>query len=514
MHYHPISHAVRVIILLALLSSFFTCSESGSAAIEYPVKIVMHSNEDQSHLAPLADSTDDDSERLRQRPDITLNANETVIQVQNINLDNDSHEEQVIALKDLSDPNSSIRIVIADFDNSRNSYTRSWETDTHAVNLRTFRLNLQDINGDRTLEIVASGINSANDVTLDIYQIVSLYSERLMYFPICQLSSDGTIDLIDNSTSDEYEYYTAAPSSGKSVPIVLFRINPETDEYTDTIKETYAYSYGIGRYELVSRNKITQKEVGESQLQVLFQSNSDELFADYIRGIWFRVDEQGAILPEIVSFDPIQKEIVFFSKNVEEIYHWKYSRRSLYNILTIYSENAMLQSIKPNFTISISSLSQLSVVITDNRAGEQWIHDQWGGKYIRSSELTEKLENKLQPPKMMGTPTILNGDYSNEENGILSFSYPHFIWKKNNTVKQGGYAILSMPSSEESNATVLALKSIEDNGLAIEDSVYMLEYNETATEMTITLKPATTNVYRIRESSGAPLIFTRIGTPK
>ncbi|RPJ07418.1 MAG: hypothetical protein EHM28_07225 [Spirochaetaceae bacterium] len=509
-------------ICTAILLFFFSCFGTDTDR-QFPKKIIMNAGQTDSpaSLRYLSDKADNPV----RRPDISLESNEGIVYVVNVNLDMDAHEEQVIAVKDNTTPDAPVKIITADFDSTRNIYIRSWETSTKAVNIGTLRINLKDISQDQIPEIIASGTDSSGKITLDIYRNMSPYSSQLFYSSACSLIADGTIEIIENTIGAMYSAYggSQAGFDAGAFPIVLLRSNPETQDYTDAIREIYSFQPASGHYELRHQETISQKAVGESQLSVLYQSANVDLFADYLKGVWQRVDENGKQLQQILSFDPFNKEIIFFMDNIQEIYRWKYSHRSLYNMLLIYTENALLTSIKPNVTVVLSSLTEISIQINDYGAIEQWLNDQWGGKYTRISKDSDNLQSEYAVINSESSTTntgsadaglsaplhsMLSGTFKNETGDELVFNDRNFIWKTADKKLEGGFAILFIQESGKSRL-VLSMKIIEDHGLVVTNKVFHIGIRETSDKIEITLTPAVWGVYGISESRGAPLTFRR-----
>jgi hypothetical protein len=491
----------------------FACADDeGGTAGKFPKKIIPMIEGEHSSSLP-GNAAEIDLESYTEQLEIALRPEESLIQVLNTNLDVDTADEQIIVVKDTKREDAPVKIVVADFDFNRNRYIRSWETTLGAVNERTFRLEVKDIVGDHSLQIVASGVNKNGAATLDIFKPLSTTGARLSYIAIFKLESLGNIEIIETERDGAY---TSAGRNGASFQIVAYTGNSESEYYTDVIRDTYAYSAGDGKYRLQHSEKIQAEKAGEAQLAALYQSSSPEPFKNFIKGIWYKADETGKGVDKILAFDPENEDIAFYSNGVEEAYKWKFSRRSLYNTLYIYAENALLKSVQPNITVSLHALNELSIAVTEYSTMEQWLNEQWGGKYVRLNKTQNLAREQAGEAPVAISKLLLEGSYTSPNAISLFFKYPAFGWTEGEKLLEGGFAVLEF-HNDGSTEYVLSLKIIEEQGLKITDLFYTIDFQETLDPFTplsaFTLTPAQTTAYGMRESKGQPIVFTRSPAP-
>jgi hypothetical protein len=450
-----------------------------------------------------------DVETYSQQPEVSLKEGEQLIQIFSVNLDQDAVSEQIIIVKDIQSREGAVKMIIADFDGSLGRSVRTWETNFGAVNERTIRIDVKDVVGDRSLQIVASGITERGTVFLDVFKPLFFGSSRLTYTPICRLEANGSIDIIENEQSVEFG---GGRRFGESFPIVIFRSNPEAGYYSDTIRDTYSYNSSTATYELAHSETMQAEKSGEAQLASLFQSAAPEPYKNYIKGIWYKTDEEGLNEEKLLAFDPTAEEIAFYTKGAQEVYRWKYSRRSLYNTLEVYTENALLKSIQPNITVTLHSPDALSIAITEYSAMDQWLNEQWGGKYTRlNDKQVQEHEKSFDGSRVMKKP-FLAGEYKTGSGISITFHYPAFQWKDQTKNTQGGFTVIEFPSNNTIEY-ILSLKVIEDQGLKNIELFYVIKTPDKQKGDTLltsfTLEPALTTVYGIQELKEQPLTFVR-----
>jgi hypothetical protein len=498
----------KLILLLLFVPLIFYCSGNNKQGIltHYPKKIIPKFNKDQfqtrSHLTL-------DSHRIyaeKQNPEISISPDDSLIQVMNKNLDIDSQDEQIIVVKSKDNAESVMRILIADFDSVRGHYIQTWEGTTNAVHTNTFTLNLRDVVGDHQWELVCQGTNSQGDLTLNIFHRTPAFGFTISYYPICTIVSNGTIDIIEVERDPSY---LLGHRFGESFLIVAYRSDPENHTFSHIIKETYFFSRSSDRYEIQSQIRLSSEKVEASHLNTIISSSTPDLYEEYLQGFWYRpVQQAGSETHEsILFFDMHNREIVLYSGEVQEIYKWKGSKQ-FYKNLTIFAENKLLQSINPQFTITLSMIDQIKLSISE--ASE---HEQWGGNY---KKVKKEQEDKIFTyPDRVSEPTTLElvGRYEGKNDFILEFNNPYFTWKEKDAAPfEGGYS-LSTFMQKNTPINVLFLKLIIDNGLYVKDKVYILKYKEktqdNSTLKTLTLIPAKISVHGIAEKIEEPLVLTQ-----
>jgi hypothetical protein len=497
-------------ILPVLLCLFLFCGCYSSSDRQqgggYPKKIIPKIEGDQFQIQTGTSLNPNQGYYEKQPLEISLPPNNNLIQVINKNLDVDSSDEQIIAVKTKDDTDSPIRIILADYDSVRGHYTKAWEGRTDAVQVNTFTISLKDMVGDHQLEIVCRGTDSKGDLTLNIFRRTPSSSLEINYYSICRVISDGTIDILENERNLGYqEGFTL----GDSFPIIAYRSDTEPPPGAHIIKETYFFYRPTGRYEIESSVRLSSEKVEESQLGSLITSSTPDLYEEYLHGFWYKLgqDEQGAKNEVVLFFDSENREIILCSGEVQEIYQWKGSKQ-FYKNLTIFSENKLLQSISPQFTITLASVDQIKLSISEPSE-----NDQWGGTYVKvKKELEDSIfvhTQRVTEPLSLG----LAGRYKSKDDTVLLFEKPHFTWiDKDAASYEGGYTIYKI-RQKDTFITVLFLKFVMENGLSVKDKVFILKYNEEKKEnytvKTLTLVPAKVSIHGITEKIEEPIIFTQ-----
>lgn len=412
-------------------------------------------------------------------PKVPIRKEDNLLQVINVNLDLDQSEEQILVLKSKDNADSPIRVAVADFDNVRNEYVMSWESPTGATNIRTFTVSTEDIIGDHNLEIIATGMNSKGEQTLDIFRKTHPPTGvNLYYSNIFDIAVKGTIDI---ERHDRSQAYKLGQKNGTSYSIVTYAKDPKGEHIGDLLKRTYNWKYQTNTYVETDQQKIPGKQIEDQRLNALYSKGADA-FEQFLAGPWFKASsatagataDPTASTPDtsntILYFDPTKREITFYSGDVMEVYYWENSYRTLYNRLVISGYNELVQYIKDQISISVTSINRIDV----------FSPDEWAGSY---QKLTESMQQSLiKQANQPFTPPDLSGEYTNAAGAKIIFNTPHFVLDEAGTKKSGGFTIFDY------GKPVLELRFLTPGGIVDNTKSYSFTFNEEKSKTQIVRK--------------------------
>ncbi len=432
---------------------------------------------------------------------IPLDPDEQLIEVVNINLDLDSHDEQILILKKKGEATALIKIAVVDFDTIRSRYLRSWESLTNATNIRTFNITLKDVVGDHNLEIICRGINNIGRLSLDIFRKTPSPSGMGLYFaPICQIVADGSIEIEEIERSEGYQL---GQKNGPSFPIFAYVKDIESENILDLVKHSYYWQYKKNKYILTSKENIPGEAVEEKQLAELFDSKSVESFEEYLAGPWYLSGTENGQNEELILFNPAERSISIFSGDVQEIYIWKDSLRYLTNRLLIYTENESINTLKKRIDVEAKTINNIEVII---RGSELW--DNFKGSYVKlSEELQQSLLDKRLSAAVKGD-IRLSGLYRSPAGVELIFAPPRFTWLEKGSEYSGGFSVFNIGEN------ILYLKGLNPNGLTTGDKTFVFDYSEKREDnrliKTLLLFPAVLTVHGAEKISDLHTLFEQI----
>jgi hypothetical protein len=433
------------------------------------------------------------------RPRIWIDPQYTVRQVINVNLDQDADEEQVIAVKKIADMGSPVRILVVDADPARGTYYfQSWDSDTSATDIRVFSLSARDLIGDHSLQIVASGMNEAGRLTLDVFRLLPPSPGKgLLYRPVCQLVADE----ISVEESERPDSYTTDPKPGTSFPIVAYLRDPDSHNVMDLVRIHYLWNAAEGRYVPGTAEKMPGEEVQQAQLRTLFTGSGEQAFEQFISGSWVQVVKD--TYASIITFDPVARRISLSSGNTQEAYLWRESHRTIYNRLLVVGENETVLQIQliRTFSITVNDPNTITVTIIGNDSGES--------PTVSFTKVSDDIRQKLidRPDAQAVLSSLaLSGRYSGRQGVAVDFQAPRLTWADRDGQRAGTYVLFSF-----GGATILSIRFHTETGDPDQISSWLVDYKERKDPIsetrTLNLSPVKLTVNGYEEANGDDLSF-------
>lgn len=475
---------------LLFLFTFFIvltgCQKNSSTDIIKPQEInpVYNSNTASNETKAIITATN--SEMI---PKVTLNPNDILIDLIDTNLDLDSHDEQILIVKDNLVTGSSLRILIADFDYILNSYYISWESETNTNNIRSFLINLTDITGDHNLEIVCSGNDLDGKETLNIYRRTHSQGALVLNFSeIINLKIDGNIEIKDNKRTQAYQ---TGISEGISFPIIVTTMDSQSDNILDLTQKTYFWRNQDALYKLISEDKIPGAEIENIKLRELYRNNREYLM-NFLKGPWM-LSTSGNSLSynnQIVFFDPENKQIVFSDNDFQEIYIWKTSSKTLSNTLLITCRNELVPFLDVSLSVRVTDLNNINLRFKDNsvRNNRTTENQVWSGSYFKLSTNTQRdLIRDYRSISSESNIPLLSGYFRSDTGDEIFFDIPSYTLKSADKTIKGGFYLF------DNGLKIAEFKILNENNLVQNTISYKYDYfeeiNETEIIRTIILIP-------------------------
>jgi hypothetical protein len=382
------------------------------------------------------------------RTRISIDPTYTVLQVVNANLDTDSAQEQIIAAKRLVDIGSPVHLFVADSDSAQGAYYfQSWETDLTATNSRIFSLGLEDLIGDHSTQVVASGMNEAGKLTLDIFRpLPPSQGKGLMYKAVCQLVADE----ISIDQTDRPDSYSSDQGPGPSYPITVLLRDPDSQNVMDLVRIHYAWSAAGGRYVPGAAEKIPGDKVQAAQLQTLYTSSTDQAFEQFIAGSWVQItpaprgrgeDSYGPI----IDFNPFSRTISLLTGNAQEAYSWRESHRTIYKTIQATGVSEIVPQIKleRRFKITIETIDTIDVSMSGIVSGDEYNYSDPVTYTKVNADIQEKLLDR--PNAHVGLSGLtLAGTYTGASGLSLDFQAPRLSWSDAHGRSEGTYVLFTL----------------------------------------------------------------------
>lgn len=431
---------LRLSLLLALAVVVFACSP-GAIPVVRPAAAP---SSDSSGPAVESPRSLPSAPSDRERPRISVDPADTILQIIDANLDADPDDEQVIAVKRTGEVSAPVRILVADADPARGAYYyQSWEGATNATDTRVLSVTLEDLVGDHKLDIVASGMNDAGQLTLDVFHpIPALRGGGLRYKPVCQIVADD-IKLEDSQRPDSY---ANSDKNGDSFPIAAYLRDTESHNVTDMVRITYAWSAAEARYTPGSPEKVPGTQLAQGLLQKLYGSPDVGAFERFLSGSWVQIvhDDQGRKPDQygpIIDFDPRARTVSLSSGSSTEVYAWRDTVRTIYRVLVVAQNEAVPQITR---TISVTVQSASSIVVSNQGS------DTDETPPVPYTKITPDIAARLLSGSQGQVNLVqipLDGTFTGPGRLTVEFHTPLLTWSDGDRKRVGSYVLFSLEGS-------------------------------------------------------------------
>jgi hypothetical protein len=388
---------------------------------------------------------------------IALNAGELLVSVLTQDFNGDLVDEQIIAYRNLSEPESRIYLGYVVFDRRISGYRRIWDTPTVVTRPGTISLYTQDVTGDRSVCLILAGMNSGEARTMTIFKYSPENEEKSPFDKIAEIEIDGSIQIQE---TDRTQAYRMGLTAGKSFTIAAYGRDPESDNILDQLEIVYSYNPDTGRFEESRFNRIPGSQIEQRRVRELLSGGSRE-FENFVSGLWYYVSPQGTLdTRQYIYFDPKNRELIFYSDEVQQVFTWQNSSATRYGIY-ISSQNISVTTLRRSVDIELESLNSIRVKIFEDVRLKIGVSDSWHGSY-------RKAEPRRGEEDRRGPLSAIAADASGEDGpgplvSYLDAAYDGSIGKLV-FLKSGEYELHSGNASSRGNYAFFTL----DNRIVLE----------------------------------------------
>lgn len=317
---------------------------------------------------------------------IQLNLDETLITTLGVDLNSDSYEDQVIAIKKANNPN--IILIVGLYDSKSSEYRRFTELQTPIFQVKTFSLMVMDLAGNHTNTLVCTGFTSNNDSILQAYNPI-MERNKISFSKIVDLQTDGTIFIQQAQRNDNYSIYNM---SADSFPIIMYSTE-ETSEGTDfeQVQSTYEWNARTSVYELTTTTRLSSKKIAAKELARILDGTVST-FRNFLDGMWYRTSNTEE--PRYLFFDPKSEEIIFFDQAIQEVYDW-INNTLRRNGIHISTSNKSISNLVRYFDITVVSVDEIRVRVRDDVRMIIGTDTLWDGVYKKTTQSINSVKTKL-----------------------------------------------------------------------------------------------------------------------
>ena len=427
---------------------------------------------------------------------LPLSDGEAIISVLAGYFDDSVAEKQFIAYRNLAEIESPIYLTFIDYDETTNSYKRTWSAPTAATRQGTARLYTQDLLGDRSVCAILSGMNSYGEHTLTVFRLNPVGSPRAAVEPfsrIAEITIDGSIAIREEERTP---IYPGGQNQRQSFTISAYGRDFDSANILDQLEVVYAYNYTSGVYEQIRTTRIPGSQVEQRRVRELLGNR--QVFEDFVTGLWFRVTPQGVIdRDQFIYFDSAKKEIVFYGSETQQVFSWQSSTSTRFG-LNISTQNNTITSLRRVVDIELETLDTIRIRIIENIRLIR-VNSSWDGSYRKASVGENREKPSLQN-------THIDATYDGSMGRIFFQGDGTYEINTGDSIRQGKYAFLKINDHE-----MLELRP--SGGSASQREIYLVESEITgvSTRKILTLNQARIGVRGIEKFHERPISLTLIG---
>ena len=421
-------------------------------------------------------------------PRVIIDSNDTVLAVYNVNLDLDASEEQVLLLVHEAEIEAPIRVAVISFDTLISGYAVAYEGATGSINTQSTALTFVDLVGDHGLEIVARGMNEGNQTIDVLRKSASPSGFGLYYESILSLAVDGTIEIEPVQRSEAYrEGFT----NGESFTIKTLTPPELSQNILDLMLTRYFWKFADRRYIRGVEERISGAAIEQSQLEELFRSNARS-FEEFLGGVWFLEFPAGH--KEIyLMFEPGRRRFTYYANDIQEVYVWNASYKTLVNQAEITGTNDLIPYIRKNLYVRIDSLDSIRLLGSDP----------WIGTYRRMSASTN-----FESESTVIEATHLSGLYLSDIGEKLYFDGSDFEIEWSGNFYEGVFTLYRI------DTPVLELRVREKTGVFGDNLRFELIFSDAVRNdrlyRTIYLKPGVVGIYGFEANGEEAIRYEQI----
>ncbi|MDR1948482.1 MAG: pallilysin-related adhesin [Spirochaetaceae bacterium] len=452
-----------IVILLFLPADFF----HPQGKVQRQTRIVI------PHELPDGGIYESSAERLAyedgQNAKIALNDGELLVTVLTQDYDGDQQDEQIIAYRNLPEPESPIYITYVDYDNRTGGYKRVWTIATIATRPGTISLHTKDMIGDRSICVLLSGMNGAGEHTLTVFKKNEASppassgeepAENPLFTKIAELRIDGSITVQEEERTQAYQM---GLSGGQSFAIAAYGRDYDSSNIMDQVELTYRYDPALNRYEQRKITRLPGSQIEQRRVQELLSGNPRE-FEAFIEGLWYYVSPQGTLdNRQYIYFDPSGRELIFYGEETQQVFVWQNSSATRYG-LYISCQNISVTTLRRFMDIELESLESIRIKVFEDVRLKIGVSASWDGSYKKAGMFTNNRAAPVPDP----VDPYLDALYDGSIGKLRFFKDGAYELQTEGGVKRGNYVFFRLDERE-----LLELRPENSGGLTRE--TYLVE---------------------------------------
>lgn len=459
---------ITVVICIAVIAYFYF---SGKKA-KNPEEPISSRLIDVGSLPAVSEIDTETSTKAKISSTIPLEPNETLLDIYSFNLDYDEEEEQILVIRENDDPESLIRIILADYSPFTKRWIRAWKGATLVTQAKTFQVSVNDLVGDHNLNIICTGMNNINEQAMTIYWKIQDLNSKLgdAFIPIFEQT--GSTVMVESS--ERPDSYKLGQSNAESWPVFVWKADNNSGNYLDQIREEWVWSFSDKKYILKNTEAIPGASIARKIAESILDG-SQETFKSFLNGTWYKESIDPLSSSALfITFQPQDDSVLFSGEDIIEIYNWESSNITRYGMY-IASRNYSVRNLRRLMDIELAAADAINVRIFQDYRIKADISGKWDGRYRK---LGTELAKAFNRPQAMATNSsmVLSGTYVSVDGQTITFDGESYKLIIGSIIDSGIYNIFELAgktileltnknnSAEKNHRKTYILKSYEKTG--------------------------------------------------
>jgi len=315
---------------------------------------------------------------------VPLDEGEFAITELTIDLDNDSVEEQIVVYRSQTDTENPVSLTLFAYDNRAKIYRRLWNIPVAATMPGTVSLYTQDLLGDRSFCVIITGMNMQGEHTMTVFRENPQKDKNLPFITIAWIQVGGSITVQETERPLAYQQGIA---KGQPFVITTYGRDNDSNNMMDRIEISYAFNPLKRSYEQSAVTRVPGSQIEQRRLREILNGDA-KVFEDFIYDLWYYISPDGTIdKDQYLYFDPVKREIIFFSEDIEQVFVWQNSNSTRYGIY-VSSQNISVTTLRRFLDIEMESLDSVRMRVFEDVKLKITLNASWDGLYHRAGAVT------------------------------------------------------------------------------------------------------------------------------
>jgi len=406
---------------------------------------------------------------------VPLDEGELAIAELTVDFDNDAVEEQIVVYRSVTDAENPISLTLFGYDERSKTYRRLWNLPVAATMPGTVSLYTMDLLGDRSFCVIITGMNMQGEHTMTVFRENPQGNKNQPFITIARIQIGGSITVQETERSLAYQQGIA---KGQPFVITTYGRDSESNNMMDRIEVSYTYNPLKRIYEQSATTRVPGSQIEQRRLKEIL-TGEPKVFEDFIYDLWYYISPEGTIdKSQYLYFDPVKREIIFYSDDIEQVFVWQNSNSTRYGIY-VSSQNISVTTLRRFLDIEMESLDSVRMRVFEDVKLKINLNASWDGLYRRAASVTRApAEEKTVRPYIdavydssLGRLRFrTNGEYELSSSGSLTKGRYAFFRVNNQELlelrpehngAQGGGAPGGAKKNNGENRLVYKLSSME-----------------------------------------------------